>query len=70
MNICVSIWVFCMVLIAMSMAFNYALRMFWYLGNLSNIWISLLGLYIPEPAVLPSICPSKFLDGGIKDPLV
>jgi hypothetical protein len=40
-NMCVSLWVVFMVLIAKSMAFNYALRMFWYPGNLSDIWISL-----------------------------
>ena len=39
MNMCISIWVICMVLIAMSIVFNYALRMSWYLGNLSNIWV-------------------------------
>ena len=36
-NICVSIWVGCTVLIAMSMAFNSALKMFWYPGNLFDI---------------------------------
>jgi hypothetical protein len=40
-NMCVSLWVVFMVLIAKSMAFNFALRMFWYPGNLSDIWISL-----------------------------
>ena len=30
----------------------------------------LLGLYTPEPAVLPSICPSEFLDGGMNEPSV
>jgi hypothetical protein len=44
-----------MVLIAMSIAFNYALRMFWYSGNLSDMWICLLGLYTPDLAVSPSI---------------
>ena len=58
----------CMVLIAMNISFNYALRMFWYPCNLFDIWISLLGLYMPELAVLLFICPSEFLDGGIKDP--
>ena len=51
MNMCISIWVICMVLIAMSIVFNYALRMSWYLGNLSNIWVFcfffVFGLYIP-----------------------
>ena len=70
-NMCVSIWVVCMVLIAMSIAFSSALRMFWYHGNLYDIWIFLLGLYIPDPAVLPSIWPSEFLEGGgVNDPYV
>ena len=30
----------------------------------------LLGLYIPNPAVFPTIWPSEFLDGGINDPFV
>ena len=70
MNICVSLWVVCIVLIAVSTAFSSALRMFWYHDNLSDFWISLLGLYMPEPAILSSICPSEFLDGGINDPSV
>ena len=47
-NMCVSIWVFCMVLMAMSIAFSFALRIFWYPSNLSNMWVLLLGLYIPR----------------------
>ena len=54
----------------MSIAFSSALSMFWYPGNLSEIWVLLLGLYIPDPAVLPSIWPSEFLDGGMNDPSV
>jgi hypothetical protein len=57
-----------MVLMAMSMACNFALRMFWYPDSLLDIQMLLLGMYIPDPAVLPSICPSEFLDGGINDP--
>ena len=67
MNTCVFVWVVCMVLIAISIAFNYALRIFWYPGNLYDIWVLLLGLYTPEPAVLPSICPAEFLEGQIND---
>ena len=70
MNICVSFWVFFIVLIAISMALNFALRMFWYPGSLSDIWVLLLGLYTHEPAVLPIIWPSEFLEGGINDPFV
>ena len=40
-NMCMSSW---MVLIAMSSALSYALRMYWYLGSLSDIWMLLLGL--------------------------
>ena len=43
-NMWVSILVVRMVLIAMSMALNSALRMFWYLGSLSEIWMLLLEL--------------------------
>ena len=37
MNMCVSIWVVCMVLTAMSIAFSYAFRMFWYPSNLFDM---------------------------------
>lgn len=70
MNVCVSLWVICMVFMAISMAFNYALRMFWYPGSLSDIWVLLLGLYTHEPAMLPIVRPSEFLEGGINDPYV
>ena len=59
-----------MVLVAMSIALSSALRMFWYPGSLSDIFVFLLGLYIPDPAVLPSICPSEFLVGGMNEPSV
>ena len=64
-NMCVSPWVVCMVLIALSIAFSFARRIFWYPGSLSNIWVLLLELYTPEPGVLPSIWPSGFLESGI-----
>jgi hypothetical protein len=32
--------------------------------------VLLLGLYTPEPAVLPTICPSEFLVGGMNEPSV
>jgi hypothetical protein len=32
--------------------------------------VLLLGLYIPDPAVLPTIWPSSFLVGGMNDPFV
>ena len=63
LNMCVSVWVVCMVLIAINIASNFALRIYWYPGNLSDIWVLLLGLYTPEPAMLPSIFPSDFLEG-------
>ena len=59
-----------MVLMAMNIILGFALRMFWYLGSLSDIWMLLLGLYILDPAVLPSICPSEFLVGRINEPSV
>ena len=52
MNMCMSVWVFCMVLTAMSKAFSSVLSMFWYPGSFFEIWISWLGLYTPEPTVL------------------
>ena len=58
-NTYVSCWVICIVFIAMSIALSYALRIFWYPGSLSDIWVLLLGLYTPEPTVLPSIWPPK-----------
>ena len=54
-NMCVSIWVFCIVLMAMSIALSSALRMFWYPGSRSDMWVLLLGLYTLDPAILPSI---------------
>ena len=59
-----------MALIAMSIVFNSALRIFWYPSNLSDMWISLLGLYTSDLAVSPFICPSEFLVGGMNDPSV
>ena len=59
-----------MALMAMSIAFNSALRMFWYPGNLYDMWISLLGLYTPDLAMSSSICPLEFLVGGMNDPSV
>ena len=70
MNMCVSIWVVCMVLTVMSIAFSFPLWMFWYPGNLSDMQVLLLGLYTLEPAVLPIICPSEFFEGGMNDPYV
>ena len=69
-NMCVSIWVVFIVLIALRIALTYALRIFWYHGNLFDIRELLLGLYIPEHAVLPTICSSEFTDGGMKEPSV
>ena len=57
-------------LIAMSIALSFALRIIWYSSNLSDIWVLLLGSYTPEHAVLPSISPSGFLEGGINDPSI
>jgi hypothetical protein len=59
-----------MILIAMSIALSSTLRMFWYLGSLSDILVLLLGQNIPDPAVLPTIWPSEFLVGGMNDPSV
>jgi hypothetical protein len=54
-KMCVLVWVVCIILIAMSMAFSYARNMFWYPGSLSDMRIFLLGLYTPDPAMSPSI---------------
>ena len=43
-NICVSVWVVCMVFMAMSMAFSSAFRIFWYSGNLYDIWMLFVGV--------------------------
>ena len=55
---------------AMIIALSSTLNMFWNPGTLFDIWVLLCGLYTPELAVLPSIWPSKFLEGGIYDPFV
>lgn len=44
-----------MILIAMSIALSSALSMLWYLGSLYDSWMLLLGLYIHDPVMLPSI---------------
>ena len=54
----------------MSIALNSALRMFWYIGSLFDIWMFLLGLYMCDHAVLPFIRPLGFVEGGINDPHV
>ena len=54
-NMCVSIWVFCILVMAMSIALIFALRMFGYPGSRSDMRVLLLGLYTPDQAVLPSI---------------
>ena len=69
-NMCVSIWEICICYIAMSIAFNSALSIFWYRGNLSKIWVLLFGLYTPDPAMCPSTRPSGLMDGGMNDPSV
>lgn len=53
-----------MVLMAMSIALSFALRMFWHHFSIYDIWMLLLVLYIPDPMVFLSICPSEFLVGG------
>ena len=59
-NMCVSTWVVCMVVIAMSMTLSYALRIFWYLGSRSDIWMLLLGCIL---LILPC-CPLFDLQGS------
>ena len=54
----------------MSVALNSALRTLCYLGSLFDIWMFLLGLHICDHAVLPSIRPLGFVEGGINDPPV
>ena len=67
-NTYVSCCVFCVFLMAMSIALSSALNMFGYPGSLSKIRVFLYGLYTPEPAVLPTIWPSEFLEGGVNVP--
>ena len=69
-HMCTSCWVDLIFLTAMNIALSSALRMFWYPGSLSAMRVLLLGLYTPEPVVLPSILPLVFLVGGINDPFV
>ena len=70
-NMWVYVWVVvCMVWIAISIAFNYALRIFWCHDSLSSMCMFLLGLYSPNPVVSPTIWPSEFLVGGMNDPYV
>lgn len=47
MNMCMFNWVVCIVLIAVSRVLSYTRRMFWWLGNLYDIWILLLGAIYP-----------------------
>ena len=63
-NMYVSCCVFCILWMAMSIALSSALRIFGYPGSLSEIRVLLYGLYTPEPAMLPTIWPSEFLEGG------
>ncbi len=46
------------------LAFSSTLRIFWYPGRRSAMRIFLLGLYVPDHAVSPTIWPSEFLVGG------
>ena len=59
-NICGSIWVFCIVLIAMSIALSSTLRIFYCPSSRSDIWVLLLGLYTPD-----SCCIALYLTLGI-----
>lgn len=59
-----------MVLMAMSVALNSTWSMYWCPSSLSYIWVLLLGLYIPDHAMLPSRIPSEFLVVGMKEPHV
>ena len=70
MKMYVSVWVCCMVWMAMSITFNYAQRIFWWHDSFSAMCIFLLGLYILDPAVSPTIWPSGFLVGGMNDPFM
>ena len=67
-NMYVSCCVFCILWMAMSIALSFALRIFGYPWSLSEIRVLLYGLYTHEPAMLPTIWPSEFLEGGMKDP--
>ena len=69
-NMCVSIWVIYIFLIAMSIAFNSALSIFWYPRSLYDIWVLLLGLYTPNHVAFPFTRPLGFMDGGMNDPSV
>jgi hypothetical protein len=64
---CVSIWVICIFLIAMSIACSLASSIFWYPSNLSEDYMLLLGLYTLDRAMFPSIEPSGLLNGGMND---
>ena len=66
----VSCCVFCIFWTAMSIALSLALKIFGYPRSFSEIRVFLYGLYIPEPALLPTIWPSEFLEGGMNDPSV
>ena len=68
MNTYVSCCVCCIFWMAMSIALSSALRIFGYPSSLSAIRVFLYGLYTHEPAVLPTICPSEFWEGGMNDP--
>lgn len=62
--------VVCMVLMAINIALTTARRKFMCPSTFSDIWVLLLGLYIGDFVMLPSICPSEFFVGGMKEPFV
>ena len=54
----------------MSIAFSSALSIFWYPCSLSEIWVLLFGLYIPDHVVFPSVKPSGLVNERMNDPFV
>ena len=69
MNVCVFIWVVCLVLMAISMAFDYSQRMFWW-SVVSFILYVIGGLFILDHVMLPFTWPFEFLVGEMKEPSI
>ena len=69
-NMYVSSWVFCVVLMAVSIVLSCARKTYWYPRSLYDILVLSLGLNIHDPTVLPTIWHSEFLLGGMNDPSV
>jgi hypothetical protein len=57
--------------IAIRIALSFARRMLWYLSSFSDIWVLMLGLYMRDLAMVPTIGPLESVFGSgvcVKEP--